>query len=220
MAEEITLAYLFRLILIGQIHGQTTQTQFHFSTRGEMSTKTPHEIAGLLMSHFATTMVDVIRTPLSQQWHLKSMYLTSMLPKSDVLFEVPFPVGTGGQAGDSLPSFNAFLLRHRTGVGGGSGSGASFLPGVPVDAVETSRVVGGVLTQLRDIGTVLLGAYGLEGSSGGFVFGIYSRKLGDTKHPGPPKTVSHSLTGFRPVNSIVVDDVVRTIKRRQLGRGI
>jgi len=216
---EFDIAYLFKIDVIGDIHNQLTQTSFHFSARGAMLSEEPITIGASLIQHFEGAALSFYKLCCAQEWICRTLILTSMIPKSEVLIERPQSSGQGGQDGVSLPSFNAVLLRLRTGYGGRSRTGAIHLPAPAKDLVNGSRVDDSYLITYRNFRDVLLSAYGVQGSSNSFLYGLYSRKLGNTQPGGPGTPIHHSLTGFYPITSIFVDPEVGTIRKRKLGHG-
>jgi hypothetical protein len=219
MPADFDIAYLFRVDMIGEIHGQLTQNSFHFSVYGDLLANNPHQLGSGLLQDFITGALPVVRQVASQQWAVKLVYCSSMIPKSEVLYEQAIPEGGGFQPDDSLPSHDCFLLRLRTGYGGRSRNGSLHLAGVPEGSSSNSRIEGSLLTDLRGVGDFLIARYGVGGSSDGYLWGLYSRKLGDTRIPGPPPAIAHSLTGFYPVVSVVASNEVSTILKRRLHRG-
>lgn len=164
-------------------------------------------------------VIPAVKLFACDDWHVKTVVCHTMIPRHAVLLEERIATGEGAQGDDSLPSFCAGLLSLRTGVGGRSAHGRIYIPGVAESASSESRIEGANLSQLSDIGLVLLGRYGPLGTNDRVRFGVYSRKLGDTRELGPPPFIEHHYNGFFGVNSIVARPEVATVMKRKLHRG-
>jgi hypothetical protein len=219
MPADFPIQNLFRVDMLGELHGQLTQNSFHYSMYGDMLANSPHVQGASLLQDFITGALPVIRQVASQQWAVKLVYCHSMIPKGLVLYEEAIPEGGGFQPDDSLPSHDSYLLRLRTGYGGRSRNGSLHLAGIPEGSSSNSRIEGSLLTDLRGVGDFLLARYGVGGSSDGFLWGLYSRKLGDVRTTIPVVSIDHSLTGFYPITSVVASNEVSTILKRKLHRG-
>lgn len=212
---------LYRLKLVGELHGQATETAFHFLTNssGNVNNSYTTELQDL-MTHFITNIVSKIQIFASQQWAAKTLIGVTLIPKSQVFIETRLANGTGAQPDDSLPSFCAGLLSLRTGQGGRSRIGRLFLPGVAENLSSQSRLEGSYLTLLSNVGAALTSAYGPSGSYPYVRYGVYSRKLGVTRVLSPTPTLNYSSAGFAIINSTVARPEVATMRRRKLARGI
>lgn len=216
---EIEISYLFRIDIIGEVHGQITQTSFHFSAYGAMLLNPPISIGSSLLTHFKSLMLPAYMACTSEQWRPITVLCYSMIPKSEVLLEEPATTFGGGQDSVSLPSFVSVCIRLRTGFGGKSRTGSIHLPAVAQDLVTDSKLQDSYLVAYREFRDILLGAYGVQGSSSSFLYGLYSRKLGDTQPGGPGTGIHHSLSGFYPITAMFIDRDVGTIRKRKLGHG-
>lgn len=211
---------LYHLSMFGELHGQTTQNVFHFQTRASSIGSSYAFEATQLINDFETNVLPKVKAFCCDDWAVKTLLVTTLIPKSVVLVEKRIATGAGVQSDDSLPSFCAGLLSLRTGVGGRSGHGRLYIPGVPENLSSASRTEGSLLTILSDIGAVLLNRYS---NSGGFSYaryGVYSRKLGVTRSAGPPPTLNFSHAGFFPVTEIIARPEIATMRKRKLSHGI
>lgn len=211
---------LYHLSLFGEIHGQTTQNVFHFQTRSSSIGATHAFEATQLLTDFNTNVVPKIKAFCCDDWAIKTILVTTLIPKSTVLTEMRIATGAGLQPDDSLPSFCAGLLSLRTGVGGRSAHGRIYIPGVPEGLSSQSRTEGSLLTLLSDIGTVLLTRYGPTGGFAYARYGVFSRKLGVTRSAGPPPTLTFNHVGFFPVTEIIARPEIATMRKRKLSHGI
>jgi hypothetical protein len=212
---------LYRIKLIGELHGQATETAFHFATNasGNVNNSYSTELTDL-MANFITNIVPKYQLFCSQEWAGKTVVGITLIPKASVFIETRLANGTGTQPDNSLPSFCAGLLSLRTGAGGRSRIGRIYIPGVSEGLSSSSRLEGNYLSLLSGIGAALLQQYGPSGGFPYVRYGVYSRKLGVTRTAQPPYTLNYSAVGFQIINSIIARPEVATQRRRKLARGI
>lgn len=211
---------LYRVVLVGEIHGQMTQTAFHFIT-SENSGYTDYRLELTdLMARFITSILPKVQAFCSQEWVAKTVIGVTLIPKAAALVETRIPNGTGFQPDDSLPSFNAGLLSLRTGFGGRSRIGRLYLPGVAEGLSKLSRLEGAYLTLLSDIGAALTATFGNNGAYPWNRYGVFSRKLGVTRVLSPFPSLNYSSAGFTIVQSTVARPEIATMRRRKLARGV
>ena len=210
---------LYRLKLLGEIHGQATETAFHFQTRSNSTFTTyPSEINALI-TDFKAQVLPKIQQFAADDWRVKSILVVTLIPDPGYLVEDRLAVGAGLQGNDSLPSHDAGLLSIRTGISGRSGHGRIFFPGVPEDLSADSRLDGVALGFLQDIGNSLLARYGSTGTYASNRFGIFSRKLGVTRTLVPFPKLVYSHSGFMVATTAIARPEIATQRRRKLARG-
>jgi len=188
-------------------------------TRDTSTITTYSAEAQSIANDFLLGVLPLIQQWASDDWHVKSVLIVTLIPSPGVLIENRLAGGEGFQGGDSLPSFCAGLLSFRTGISGRSAHGRLYLPGVPEDLVSESRLEGVSLGQLQAIGTQLVTRYGVAGTFANARYGVFSRRLGVTRDPGPPPRLVYSTAGFFTVNSSIARPEVATIRKRKLARG-
>lgn len=212
---------LVEVLLVGELHSQTTNNYFHLSKRSTQGEGfgSDFEECQLLMSDFRSFILPTIRALASQEWVARRIILTTMIPRHTILMEEPIANGEGFQAGDSLPSHVAGLLSLRTGRGGRSAHGRLYFAGIAEDTSSGSRLESSSLGQLAAIGDTLVSRYGPSGTNDKFEYGVYSRKLGDTDEDGPPPFKLHHMVGFIPIISTVPRVELKSMRRRMLHRG-
>jgi hypothetical protein len=212
---------LYRVTLIGELHGQATQTAFHFQTNssGNVNNNYSTELQDL-MANFITNIVPKVQLFAGQEWAGKTVLGITLIPKATVFVEMRLANGTGTQPDQCLPSFCAGLLSLRTGAGGRSRIGRLYIPGVAEGLSSNSKLEGSYLSLLSGIGAALLQQYGPSGGFPYVRYGVFSRKLGVTRNPGPPATLSYSSAGWMMINSIIARPEIATQRRRKLARGI
>lgn len=211
---------LVQINMIGEIHGEITQNAFHFLAKNtaEDFGDTLTECRALL-TDFIGLVVLAIRTWACDDWAVKTCVLITMVPRHTIMLEERIANGTGFQGDDSLPSFCAGLLSLRTGRGGRSAHGRLYLAGVPESTSGDSRIQGSSITEFAAIGDILLARYGTGGTNHKWQYGIYSRKLGDDRDPGPPPHIEHHIGGFLNVIEIIPRLEVATMRKRKLHKG-
>lgn len=210
---------LYRLNLIGEIHGQLTNNLFHFRGGVNANMNTHANELTNIHSDFITHMLPKIRAFACDDWKAKTLLGVSLIPRPGVLVETRIATGDGLQLNDSLPSFCAGLLSFRSGFGGRSGGGRLYIPGVAEDRSEDSRLEGDYLALLNDIGSTLLTRYGLSGTAFIARFGTFSRRLGVTRSAGPPVTLNYNMNGFFPSTTFIARPEIATMRKRMLFRG-
>lgn len=210
---------LYRLIVIGELHSQLTQTAFHFTGNVNANYNTHAKEATALVNDFVTWVLPTYKTFCSQEWLCKSVYVVSLIPKSAVLVEHRGATGNGAQGDNCLPSFNAGLLCLRTGVGGRSGSGRLYIPGVAEGLSSNSKLEGTYLALLADIGAALVNRYGPPLVANVARYGLFSRRLGVTRNPGPPPSLTYSMNGFMPITGYIARAEIATMRKRKLAHG-
>lgn len=211
---------LYRLTLVGELHGQATQTAFHFSDSDNQPNPTYQVALNHLMSDFLTIALPKIRLFACQEWAAKTLLGVTLIPKAEVFIETRIASGTGTQTDNSLPSFCAGLLSLRTGRGGRRRIGRLYFPGVAENLSSNSRLEGNYLGLLSDIGATLVSRYGVNGTYPYCRYGVFSRALGVTRVLSPVPTLNYSLAGFTKIDSTVARPEVATMRRRKLARGI
>lgn len=194
-------------------------TLFHFRAL----TTSPHSShtgeANALINDVKTLILPKIQAFASDDWTALTILCVSLIPRPGVLLEDRLGNATGFQPDESLPSFCAGLLSLRSGVAGRSAHGRIYIPGVPENALDSSKLTGVALGLLSDIGTALTARFGNTGSSNYARYCIFSRKLGVTRNPGPPPTLTYSMTGAFTVSSVIARPEIATQRKRKLQRG-
>lgn len=212
---------LYRLKLVGELHGQATETAFHFLTNSSWNGNSSYKVELTdLMTHFVANIVPKVQLFASQEWVAKTVIGITLIPKAEVFIETRLPNGTGTQPDNCLPSFCAGLLSLRTGFGGRSRIGRLYIPGVAEGLSSASRLEGQYLSLLSGIGASLLQFYGPSGSVPWVRYGVFSRKLGVTKSSIPAPTLTYHQGGFARIDSVIARPEIATMRRRKLARGV
>jgi hypothetical protein len=211
---------LYRLKVLGELHGQATETAFHFMTHSTSTMTTYASEAQAIVNDFKLQVLPKMQAFACQEWAAKSILIVTLIPTPGVLIEDRLASATGFQTDDSLPSFCAGLLSLRSGLSGRSGHGRIYVPGVPENLSIQSRLEGSLLGLLSDLGGILVSRYGLAGSFANARFGIYSRKLGIVYPSSNPTQPVYTHTGFMTLSSAIARPEIATVRKRKLARGI
>lgn len=122
--------------------------------------------------------------------------------------------------GEGLPSTNAAVLSLYTPYPGRRVHGRLYIPAVPESQSASSVLLSAHLSKLKDIGDALIAKWGEVGTSPYFWMGIFSRKNGAVRQPGPPPFISYSPLSCVPITRVVANEVIGTQRHRKKGRGI
>lgn len=126
----------------------------------------------------------------------------------------------GSAAGEALPPHDAGVVSLYSAFPGRRCHGRLYIPGVPEGQHLQGNLTTAWQTKLDDIGFALVAQFGETGTSSYVWGGVYSRKNGATRLPGPPPFISYSPLGHLPWKRYVANLRVATQRHRKLGRGI
>lgn len=216
----LTPAGLYRVKLIGELHGQATETAFHFMTNNPTSETSYKVELQRTMDTFMTAILPKFQAFCNQEWSAKTLIGVTLIPKLEAFIEMRISGGSGFQTDNSLPSFCAGVLSLRSGFGGRSAIGRIYVPGISENLSSTSRLEGSYLSLLANIGAALVNTYGPSGSWPYTRYGVFSRKIGVTRTLSPNPTLTYSAAGFKVVTGTVARPEIATMRRRKLARGI
>lgn len=209
---------LYRAIVVGELHGQLTQTIFHFRGATSSPASTVSAEMNNLYADLTANLVPAMKTPLNQEWHAKSLKLLRISAEPMEMIDSAL-TGEGLQTGHSLPSFVAALLSLRTGFSDRSRTGRLYLPGIAEDLSESSRLEGSYLGLFQSFGTLLVNRYGASGTSNNGRLGVFSRKLGVTRVASVPPRLAYSTVGWTQVTQIIAQVELASCRKRKLRRG-
>lgn len=126
----------------------------------------------------------------------------------------------GTVAGEALPSHNAAVLSLYSAYPGRRVHGRLYVPAVPESQTALSVISNTHTAKLKDIGDAMLAKWGETGTSPYFWGGVYSRKNGVVRLPGPPPYLTYSPLAHVPWTRCVANSRVKTQRHRLLGRGV
>lgn len=204
--------------IVGEIHNQLTITRLWFrgNTASPASTVTV-ELGGI-RTGIINSVIPAYRNFASSAWHGNHMQIMCMTTVPRQMIDEVISV-SGVQDALALPSFCAGVLSIRTGFSGRTRAGRIFLPGIPFDDSVDSKLSGGAFGLLQAFGNTLLTVFGPSGTNAYGRIGVYSRKLGVTRNPGPPPSLSYSTAGWTAATEFIARPDVKTMRKRLLGRG-
>lgn len=209
---------LYKVKVIGELHGQYTQNEFWFRGGDSSPASTVQaEITGI-NNDFRDQIIPLIKNFASQEWYAKTM-LTVQMSASPGIFIDNVLTGNGIQLEHSLPSFCGGVLSLRCGLTGRSRIGRLYIPGVAEDRSSLSRLEGDYLAILQTLGSTLLGRYGPTGTVGYGRIGVFSRLLGVSRIALPTPHLLYSTAGWTQITAFIARNEIGTIRKRKLARG-
>jgi hypothetical protein len=125
----------------------------------------------------------------------------------------------GFVTGDAMPPHDAAVLSLYTPYAGRRVHGRLYIPGIGESMQAGGTLTSGAKASLKNLGDWLIGQFGMNGSSPNYWFGVYSRKNGATRNPGPPPFISYSSLTHVPWSRHVANERLGTCRHRKIGRG-
>lgn len=215
MALEFDAGMVFQASLKGTVQGQQTVTSFHFRTKTALGTTAG--LAAALATAYTTNLVNSWGTPLR---YLTLGIRVYQVPESLDEYTYGSPI-VGAAGANIVPTQVAGVVTLLTGNAGRSRRGRIYIPGfantyVGADGKWTAAYLSAVSGAMN----ALLAAFGPSGSNADFEWGIWSRKLGETRGGVPEHVTAYNLNaGFQPIIAVNVRDVPGTQRRRRIGVG-
>lgn len=203
---------IYRLRTQGSYFGQRVEWGVHLQqTAGGASSAD-------LAAHWNVNLMPALAAATSVSVSWDRIVVSDVSPGQEVTYILSItPATPGTVTGDALPPQNASVLRLNTLVKGKRSHGRVYIPGLSETNVANATISGTQLTSLTSLGSALLTNYGPSGTSGIFHLVVYSPPTRPFVAPKPPPV--HTNTVITPINSVSVDPVVRTMRRRALGVG-
>lgn len=122
---------------------------------------------------------------------------------------------TFGQiAGDGLPAHDAAVISLYTPFHGRSLHGRIYIPAISEADHAGGNLTSAATTRLNKIASDYLTRFGENGTSSFIWGGVFSRKNGVVRMPGPPPFLSYNYLGFNPATRTVATSLVRTQRHR------
>jgi hypothetical protein len=186
--------------IVGTLHGQTTINQLCYVLRDPNTT--PMDIA----TNVAGDIVNFLLLATSVEYTCQQVDAQIIDPPPRT-FVATYQVGSAGsKAGGSAPSSVAVVLRKRTQFAGRKFRGRWYFPGIPTSDIQLSQISGGATIDWNKLGTALLQGIGAIGQIPATPV-LYAPRKGYAPQP-------------QPLTAVVLDQVLRNQRRRQIGRGI
>lgn len=190
---------MWRVSCIGRLHNQAVINNWYYRRTGGAADDTMAEALSLKNGWMATVRTAWLDVH-SNEYTLESL-LERKIWQDPPPVPVEFAIGeVGSIQQNSLPTSVAVVLRKRTDYAGPRFRGRIFLAGVPISFETDSTITPAAQNDYNDLGAAL---------KLGFTQGLYS---------WIPVHVT-GITWFEIV-SVTCDVVLRSQRRRQVGRGI
>jgi len=195
---------VYRLALVGRMHGHLTVNTFHY-----VETVAPSIIGDvplLIKNTFQTTVLDLILTAASVQWTAVRIEVQKIWPLP-VAAHVEYVLSAPGTvAGTSVPDTVALVIQRRGPLAGRRNRGRIYLAGMPITAYEETTGTWDILAYpgFQDIADSMTDVLSPVGSTGVWTQALWSV----TAHT----YVLISGSGF--------DTVPRSQRKRELGVGV
>lgn len=196
-----------RLRLHYRLFGQLCQSGMHFQFLTIGATATG------LATDFDTNLVATFAAAVAADVSYESITVEAVAPPTLATIERDIsPDVAGTQVGEALPPANAAVFSLRTPNKGRRYRGRFYLSGIERTFGNAGQVDGAGLTALQALATALDARYGVGGTSADYRMVVHSPE-DLTAEPPRVGTITTDVT------SIVVDPVIRTQRRRQIGVG-
>jgi len=198
----------------GELHGSQTINVIHF---GSNEAAADNEALVALMVQLATAIIlcaiQQLIPAATSDWTLVGVDVKQLHPAVSDPIEVAADAGTVGEAGTVNTSFEAILMRRKTGGGGRKGRGRNFLPPPGDVHLANSLLSAGSSANFYSGFIQCLTAKFLgSGATENYRIGVLSRTWLKT-HP------SDFDTAFRECTELAIEQRVSCLRSRKLGHG-
>lgn len=208
------MANIFHLRHVYQVQGQLCENGYYFVssplTCGNVYPTVAEELSALL-SQFNNTVHLKVRELMTQQTAFIRLSGTTIFPQFGPVDQLVYESSTGVHTGDTLPSFNAALLRLNTGLGGRHNRGRSYYGGLPEDFTSDGRLETTLFNALTDVGAELLTRFGTINPNRCWTYVVFHAQLWNGFHN--PDTATTPITQTRAITEI------KTQRHRLIGHG-
>lgn len=197
---------IWKITMVGQLHGQETNNVWHFRFTSEAAT----------FATIAAAIFDCIRTTLlpalSNEWRCIELRGKQIFPNATDEAIIPAePTDIGGINNESLPSFNAGLISIKTGAAGRRNRGRFYIAGIPETGQNGSRLTTGELALLVAFATCLANKFIIANNTFPATLGVLSRK-----NVQSGQSIGNA---FRSGTVLTTTNVLATMRRRKIGVG-
>lgn len=197
---------IWKITVVGQIHGQETNNVQHYRFTSEEST-----FAGI-----AAAIFDCIRTVLlpglSNEWRVIEIRGKKLFPQAtDESVIAALSTDVGGLNTEGLPSYCAALVSIKTGLAGRRNRGRFYLAGVPETGQTGSRLTNGELAIIVAFAACLANKFIVANNDFPYRLGVLSRK-----NVQGGASIGNA---FRDGTVLTTTNVMATMRRRKIGVG-
>lgn len=211
---------LYHLTLVGELLGNRTQNGFYFIDKATTLQEHTHESLVKLMNDFNEYVIPPLALFMSSAWRGLGLIGQLMNTNPRYMIEAGYETLSGGQDAECLPASCAAVISLDCGLVGRSNRGRIYVPGIAKNSADGDYLNGGAIAQLRLAADGLAGRFALTGTSLDHAYVVYSRKLGDERHPGPPPFITHSAGGASIVEACHPRTLICSMRRRRPDHGI
>lgn len=202
---------IYEVVYIQSLHGQQLNLVRHYKvaslTAAGLAATQPQWESRVAAAMTAT--INQMKTLLSTEWSLTAVKVQRIrpAPRTAGILDVS-NAGAGSIAVSSLPTSCAAVLRYRTAFAGRKYRGRSFIGGIPVNNEVDSKIAPAFQVQLNALAFSLTQNRNVN-DAGGAPWGVISGVL-----------VHKPTLSTEDITSTDVDDVLRSQRRREVGKGV
>jgi hypothetical protein len=197
---------IFEIRLVGNLHGQVCINTFRYVMDRASGTGTIDMEP--MLDDFRSAVWANLRNCMSVEYSGAKLFIQKIAPVRLVSFESVLDPGAGDVAGTSAPSTVTMVFRRKLLLAGRRYQGRVFIPGVPTANILNSQLTAAFLAS-QEVEDTFVGMLDvLEAQVG--IEGIPSLAV--------PNGTSWDNRGA--INAIELDPVLRSQRRREVGRGI
>jgi hypothetical protein len=210
---------LFRLNVTFYVEGQNCQQSFW--ARSKPADPLPNLFAACdqLITDFEIGVNGRYKQLQTTSTQLIGAVATCLSPAGSAQSVKGYTTEFGFVTGDAMPPHDAAVLSLYTRYPGRRTHGRLYIPGIGESMQAGGVLNAGAKSSLKNLGDWLVGQFGEGGSSPYYWWGVYSRKNGATRHPGPPPFISYSPLTHIPWYRHVPQERLGTQRHRKIGRG-
>jgi hypothetical protein len=214
------LSGLYHITVIGEHLGNRTQNGFYFiDAEGGLIDDHATSLATII-NDFMDWCIEPMRLFASSSWHINGIVGLTLIPRNGPLAELGPLALSGGQDAESLPADCAGCLAISSGFAGRSNRGRTYVPAISKTSCDGDFLTADSLALLQAFGDALIGRFGGFGSSHNHRLVVYSRKLGDIRHAGPPPYIEATWQGPTIANHSHARRLICSQRHRRPDRGI
>lgn len=211
---------LHRLTVTFQLHGSYCQNVFWFRSKPTTTAANLQDESDKIVNDWKLQIWPYYKPCCSPDLQLVTLLNVCVEPTGIAQTIASYTVEFGSFTGESLPSHCAAVIGLYSRYPGRRTHGRCYIPGIPEAAHQNSVMS---LTQMTNLSTLagrFLTYFGDNGTSPQVWGGVFSRKNGAVRLPGPPPFIHYSPLAHLPWYRVVVNSTVFTNRHRLRGRGI
>jgi hypothetical protein len=188
--------------MLGTLHGQRTRNIFHYRYTGSTQLDGPTTLDAL-MDEFEAEIQTPLRLLLSNEW-MNDGVMAQLISPTRYRARFKAVATAGGVVSSSLPSTSCVVLRRKAIASGRQYQGRVFIPGIPTQYEDNSRLGAGVIAGWTAAADLLKEP--LEGGTAVEAFVPTITKIGPA-------------TALYDVDIVELDTILRSQRRREVGVG-